>query len=426
MGGILIFLMLITFAVGIPVALALGGATAFSMMIDGGLNMMIIPQRLLTGISVTTLLAIPMFILAGNLMSKGGMSRRLVNFVMSFIGKKTGGLALVAIGACMLFAALSGSGSATAAAIGAIMIPEMVRYKYDDTFAGATVASSAELGIVIPPSAGMILFGVVTGTSVTGLFIAGIIPGLMIGLTLMLVAFNVSKRKGYRGIPDTEELIRPWPAFKQSFFALLMPVIILGGIYGGIFTPTEAAAVSVLYGFIVSVFIYKEIKLEDLKETIKTSVLQSTMVMFIIANASLFGYVMGVERIPEAVANMFVSISDSKIVFLLLVNLLLFALGMIIESTPTILILAPILTPIAISYGIDPIHFGIVMIVNIAVGMVTPPVGLNLYVTCAIGKFSIEKLAPKLVPYLICLVVDVFIISYVPIISTFLPNLLGY
>lgn len=426
MGGVLIALMFITFAIGIPVAFALGGSTLFAMAFASDLSLQMIPQRMVVSIMTTTLLAIPLFVLAGNLMSKGGMSKRIINFAMSLIGRKTGGLAMVAILACMIFAALSGSSSATAAAIGAIMIPEMVKYKYSKSFAGAVVASSAELGAIIPPSSAMIVYGVATGTSVTGLFMAGIVPGIMIGITLMGVAYYFSRKYGFKGIPETEELISPMKALKESFFALLMPIIILGGIYGGIFTPTEAAVVAVVYGFIVGVFVYKEIKLSNIMDIFLTSVRQSTMVLFLISTAMVFGYILGVEKIPHAVAEFFVGLSDSPIVFLLLVNILFFIIGMFMESAPAILILGPILAPIAVQYGIDPIHFGAIVIINLCVGMVTPPVGLNLYVTCAITKLKMEQLAPKLVPFLICLVADVMLITYVPAISTFLPNLLGY
>lgn len=426
MGFILVAILLITFALSVPVALAMGGTAAFTMLIAGDLNLMTIPQKMMTSISVTTLLAIPMFVLAGNLMSQGGMSRRIINFAMSLLGRRTGGLSMVAILACMIFAALSGSSSATAAAIGAIMIPEMVKYKYDKAFAGATIASSAELGVIIPPSNSFIVYGVATSTSVTGLFIAGIVPGIMIGITLIAVAYFVCRKEGFRGIPEDVDLPSPFMALKEAFLALLMPIIILGGIYGGIFTPTEAASVAVLYGFIVGVLVYREINLTSLKEILLSSVRQSTMVMLIIAGAQVFGYMMSVEKIPAAVADFFVGVAGNKFVFILLVNLLLFGIGMLIESAPSILILGPILAPIAVEFGIDPIHFGILFIVNLAVGMVTPPVGLNLYVTCGIAKLKMEQLAPRLIPFLICLVLDVLLISYLPVISTFLPNLLGY
>lgn len=425
MGALLLVFLIGAFVIGVPVALALGGATSFAMFISGDWNLMIIPQRLMLSMTISTLIAIPMFVLAGNLMSKGGMSKRIVDFAMTLVGRRTGGLALVAIAACMFFAALSGSSSATAAAIGSIMIPEMIRRKYDTRFAGASVASSAELGLIIPPSTAMILYGVATGTSVTTMFIGGILPGIMIGLTLMGVAYFISKKEGYKGVTDGEEIMTVWEGLKKSFFALLMPFIILGGIYGGIFTCTEAAAVAVFYGLLCGGLIYRELKLSDLKEILMSTVHQATMVLLIIGNASLFGYILGVMRVPDAVANFFVSVSSNWIVFMLLVNILLFFVGMIFEASPAILILGPILAPIAVSYGIDPIHFGVVMIVNLAVGMVTPPVGLNLYVTCAIAKLKIEELAVRLIPFLVCLILDVFILAFIPQITTFLPSLMG-
>ena len=415
----------ILFCIGVPVAFALGAATTVGLIADGSIPLMVVPQRLFTSVSVSTLMAIPFFILAGNLMAFGGMSKRIVDFAMSCIGRKTGGLAMVTIVAVMFFSALSGSSSATAAAIGIIMIPEMIKYNYDRGFAAGTVAASAELGIIIPPSTGMILFGVATGTSIGTLFIAGIGPGLFIGLSLVAVARFRCRKAGYQGIPKDVRLPAKGTAFRRAFLALLMPIIILGGIYGGVFTATEAAAVAVAYGFFIGFFVYKEIAVKDFREIFINSILATTTVMMIIANASLFGWVLAREQIPNKVANAFINFSDQPLVFLILVNVLLFLVGMIFEASPAILILAPILTPVAALYGIDPVMFGVIMVINLAVGMVTPPVGLNLYVTCSIAELTIEKLSKHVLPYLAILILDVLLISYIPIISLGLPRLLG-
>lgn len=426
MGFYLIIFTVIGLVVGVPVAFALGGAAVLAILIVGDIPLIIIPQQMMTTISGTTLLALPMFILAGNLMSKGGMSRRIVNFAMAFMGEKNGGLSTVTVLSTMIFSALTGSSSATAAAIGTIMIPEMERYKYDKSFSAAIVACSAELGTIIPPSGTMIVYGVATNTSIPAMFMAGIIPGILISITLMLVAYFTGKSKGYLGAPYTkEELPDRFIAFKEAFFALMMPVIVLGGIYGGVFTPVEAAAVAVLYGFVTGVLIYRDINFKVFKEVVFSAAKQTTMILLLISGASVFGYVLGVERIPQAIGMAVGGLTDNPFLFLLLINVILLLAGMIIESSPLMLILGPIFAPIAVSFGIDPIHFAMIFIVNVAVGMVTPPVALNLYVTCNIANLKIEQLVPKILPFFICLVIDVLLISYIPVISTFLPNLLG-
>jgi len=424
MATILLVSLGIFFILNVPIAISLGGASAFALIIDGKTPLILIAQRMFSGLDSFPYMALPFFVLAGNMMAAGGISRRLINFSTTLVGRMQGGLAIVTILACMFFAAISGSSAATAAAIGSIMIPGMVSSKYKINFAAATVASSAELGVIIPPSVPMVLYCVAVGASVGKLFIAGVIPGILIGVSLMLVAHHIAKKEGFLGT-RAYTLKEVWIAFKDSLLAFTMPIIILGGIYGGIFTPTEAAAVVTIYGFIVGAFIYREIKLRDLKSILLESAITAATILLIISTANLFGLIMSRERIPQMIAEVFMALSTNKYVFLLLVNLLLLFIGTMFETSASIIILSPLLYPIAMQFGIDPIHFGIVIIVNLAVGMVTPPVGINLFVTCNLAKIKIEAMAKYLVYYLAVLVLDIFIITYIPQLSLWLPNLLS-
>jgi C4-dicarboxylate transporter DctM subunit len=299
----------------------------------------------------------------------------------------------------------------------------MVKRGYDVGFAGATQAVSGELGVIIPPSIPMILFGISAGVSIGDLFIAGFLPGVLIGLSLILLVWYLAKQKGYRGEEGITWAMRA-KAFKEAFLALLMPVIILGGIYGGFFTPTEAAVVAVVYAFIVGVFVYREVKWKDLVDIFSRSSITTSIIMIIIANAGMFGWILTREQIPQKVAEMFTTFSDSPYVFLILVNILLLFVGMFFETSASIIILAPLLTPVAMALGIDPVHFGMIMIVNLAMGMVTPPVGVNLFVACQIANIKLERLTKALLPFFFVLILDILIITYVPAISTWLPSLL--
>ncbi len=424
MAVILLIGLLVFFLLNVPIAFSLGAASTLALVYQGKVPLTLIAQRMFAAVDSFPLMAIPFFILAGNLMENGGISRRLIRFATCLVGRITGGLALVTVATCMFFAAISGSSAATAAAIGSILIPAMVRRGYNINFASATVASSGELGVIIPPSIPMVLFGVLAEQSIGTIFIAGIMPGILIAGTLTLVAYIISKKHGYVGT-DRATLAETWVAFKDAILALLMPLIILGGIYGGVFTPTEAAVVAVFYGLIVGLFIYRETKISDLKNILASSAITTSVIMIIIANASLFGWIMTRERVPQMIAEFFLSISSDPLVFLLLVNLLLLFIGTMFETSAALIILTPLLFPIAVQLGVHPIHFGMIMIVNLAVGMVTPPLGINLFVTCNIAKIRIEDMARMLVPYLAVLILDIFIITYVPWITLWLPTVLG-
>lgn len=419
---ILLITLILMFIISAPIAIALGVASTLALAFGSDVPIITIIQRMLNSIDLFPLMAIPFFVLAGSLMETGGISKRLINLANAIVGDLKGGLAAVAVITSMFFAAISGSGPATVAAIGSILIPAMVAKGYDKNFASSVQSVSGALGVIIPPSIPIILYGVTAEVSVGQLFLAGIIPGLFIGFTLLIAVLIISRIKGYSGGTKStfkDKLI----ALKEASLALFMPVIILGGIYGGIFTPTEAAVVAVVYAFIVGFFIYKELDLKKLMKILMDSALSTSIIMIIIANAGVFGWLLTRERIPQMIAESFLSLTENPYVFLLLVNILLLAVGMVFETTAAIIILAPILAPIAMMMGIDPIHFGMIMVVNLAIGMVTPPVGVNLFVAAQIGNTTLEKISKAVIPLLIVMIIDVLIISYVPVISTFLPSL---
>lgn len=424
MTALLFISMIVLLIVGVPIAFVLCGSSIIAILSTGDIHNAIVIQRMFSGSGSFTLLAIPFFVLAGSLMSSGGISKRLVNLCNSLFGHISGGLAMVAIITCAFFAAISGSSAATAAAVGTIIIPEMLKYKYDKDFAGATVASSAELGVIIPPSIGLIQYGVATGTSISDLFMAGFLPGIFICLVLCVVAHFLCKKQGFEPSKKAtrQEKIQ---AFKDAILAILMPVIILGGIYSGVFTPTEAAVIAVFYGLIVGVFVYKEIKLSDIPRILTDSAITMSTVLLIMSASTIFGWILTKLQIPQAVAKGFLGISASKYIFLLLVNVLLLFIGMFCEAGAAMVILAPLLAPVAQTLGIDLVHFGIIMMANLAIGMMTPPVGVNLYVVCDTAKVKIEGMFPYLVKYFLALVAGVLIITYVPQLSLLLVNLFG-
>ncbi|AET69714.1 TRAP transporter, DctM subunit [Desulfosporosinus orientis DSM 765] len=408
---------------GLPIAVVLGLTSVIALATATSIPLLVVPQRMFTAVSSFPLMAIPFFMIAGVLMEGGGISRRLINLANKIVGHLTGGLAMVAILTCMFFAAISGSGPATVAAIGGIMIPAMVSAGYDLGFSAAVMAAAGSIGVIIPPSIPMVTYGVVAGASIGSLFLGGLTSGLLVGLALMIPTYYIAKKRGYKGTGKfnfKEVLI----AGKEAFWAILMPVIILGGIYGGIFTPTEAAAVAVVYGFIVGVFVYKELKFTDLGKLLANAAASTSIVMLIIAAASIFGWIMTSERIPDAVAQAFVSFSDSKIVILLLINLLLLIVGCFMETNAAIIILAPIFLPLVVKMGVDPIQFGLIMVVNTAIGMFTPPLGVNLFVACGQSNLSIERISKAIIPYIIAMVAAVLLITYIPAISMYLPNLM--
>jgi len=405
----------------VPIAFSLGLSTVLGVWLHETLSMEIIPQRIFVSLNSFPLMAIPFFILAGNLMGAGGISKRLVNFASSLVGHFTGGLAMVAIVTSMFFASISGSGAATTAAIGSILIPAMVAKGYRIEYAAANQAVSGALGIIIPPSIAMILYGVAAEVSISDLFIAGIIPGLLITFSLLVSAFIIAKHHGYKG-EERQSFPSVFKAFNEAILAILMPIIVLGGIYSGVFTPTEAAVVAVVYSFIVGFVIYREISFQQLVECLKNSAISSAVIMIVIGTAGLFGFFIGINSVPDLIYSTISEFITDKYTFLIVVNIILFIAGMFLDGGAAILILVPLLMGTALNLGIDPVHFGIIMVCNLAIGLVTPPVGIDLFVVSQLTKLSIVKIGRAVIPLVLVFILDVLIITYVPVLSTWLPS----
>ncbi|GLB60242.1 TRAP transporter large permease [Cytobacillus sp. NCCP-133] len=419
MAWLLFGLLLMLFLINVPVAVALGLASMIVLMVQDNVPLMVIVQKMFTSTDSFTLMAVPFFILAGKLMESGGISRRLINFSSTLVGSLHGGLAMVSIVTCMFFAAISGSAAATTAAVGSILIPAMVKRGYDKSFSTAIQAAGGTIGVMIPPSVPLILFGVIAGASIGDLFIAGIIPGVFVGMSLILVAYFISRKRGY-GKEEKSSIKEVALAFRSAILAILMPVIILGGIYGGIFTPTEGSVVAVVYGLIVGLLIYREIKWKDLPEIFISSAITSSVILFIISCASIFGFLLTREQIPAQISEGMLGITSNAIMILIIINVILLIVGTFLETSAAIVIMAPILVPIASAAGMDLVHFGVIMVVNLAIGMITPPVGINLFVASNIAKIRLEHIVRAIMPFIIVLIIDVLILSFMPSISLFL------
>ena len=422
MTAIMLTTMILCFALTISVAVSIGLASIFGIQAANA-NMLISVKEMFSAINKFPLAAIPFFILAGNLMETGGISRRLVEFAKSIVGGVQGGLPMTCVLTCMIFAAVSGSSVATTFAVGAILIPALVKHGYPTGYAAALQATSAELGVIIPPSIPMILYGVSAEVSIGELFVAGIGPGLLISAALMVFVYIYCKIKGW-GKTDGEGRLGFLKATWQAGWALFMPVIILGGIYGGVFTPTEAAAVAVFYALIVGVVVYREINLPKLSLVLRKSVISSAVIMFIIANAGLFAFLITRAGVPDAIGRWLEAVLQSPVLFLLGVNAALFVIGMFIETSAAIIVLAPILAPVAMHFGIDPVHFGMVMVVNLALGMITPPFGVNLFAACTVARISLDRIIPHLIPFVLVIIACLMVVTYVPALSLTLRDLL--
>ena len=413
--------MLLAFMLSISVAVSIGIASIVGAW-QADLNFLAVVKEMFAAINKFPLAAIPFFILAGNLMESGGISTRWVDFAKSIVGGVQGGLGATCVLTCMIFAAVSGSSVATTFAIGAILIPALIKHGYPTNYAAALQATAAELGVIIPPSIPMILYGVSAEVSIGELFISGFGPGLLIGVALMVYVIVYARIKGY-GKGDKEGKLPFLLATRKAVLALFMPVIILGGIYGGVFTPTEASVVAVFYAFIVGVFVYRETRFSDLPRVLKKSVISSAVIMFIIANAGLFSYLITRAGVPDRIAAFLVEILQSPVLFLLGVNAALFVIGMFIETSASIIVLAPILAPVAVHFGIDPVHFGIIMVVNLALGMITPPFGVNLFAACTVARISLDQIIPRLLPFVLVILVCLMAITFMPFISIGLRDL---
>jgi len=419
----LFVLLMVLMALGMPVAVALGLSSLLTIMLFAQDSLASLALKLYETSEHYTLLAIPFFILGGAFMTTGGVAKRMIRFANACIGHLRGGLAMASVMACMLFAAVSGSSPATVVAVGSIVIAGMVKAGYPQPFAAGVICNAGTLGILIPPSIVMVVYGAATETSVGKLFMAGVIPGIMLGLMLMVAIYLRARHIKLQPQPKASlgEVLR---SGRDSMWGLLLIVIILGGIYGGIFTPTEAAAVAAVYAFVIAVFVYRDIGMRQVPKVLLDAGKVTVMLMFIVANALLFAHVLTTERIPQQIAETIIGWGMEGWQFLIVVNVLLLVAGMFMEPTGIILIMAPILFPIATQLGIDPVHLGIIMVVNLEIGMVTPPIGLNLFVTSGITGMSITQTARAALPWTMVLLLFLIIVTYVPAITLWLPGLL--
>jgi len=421
---IIVFFLLIL--AGTPIAFALGiTATLSFLKMQAPVLMMLVPQNFYSGIDMFALMAMPFFMLAGDIMNRIKITHRLVKLANVLVGHIRGGLAHVNILVSIFFAGLTGAAVSDTAALGTMLIPAMVEDGYDRDFSAAITAASSIIGPIIPPSIIMVIYGSLMNVSIAGLFAAGIVPGIMVGLALMLSAAYISKKRDYPIGERKPKLKEVGIAFKEAIIPLLMPIIILGGILSGIFTPTEAAAVAVLYALLIGFFVFKNLHLKDIPELLYEMVKNSGSVFIILSAAAILGWILANEQIPELVGSLILSISQNKYIVLLIINLLLIILGMFMDMTAALIILGPILHPLAVSVGIHPLHFGIIMVVNLNIALMTPPLGACLFVACGISKLSLGEISKEIFPFILIEFAVLLLISYVPAISMFVPKLLG-
>lgn len=424
MSGLVFVFLFLFLLLGSPIAIGLALASIVGILV-AHVPLTVVAQRMFVSIDSFPLLAIPFFMLAGELMIEGGAAQRLTNFAYAIVGRMKGGLAQVSTLSAMMFAGISGSGAADTAAVGKAMIPAMQLKGYDRGFAASTVASAGALGIVIPPSIPMIIYGVTTGASIGALFMAGVIPGILMGFSIMLLNYWISKKRGYGSALKRITWVERGKALRDGLWALLLPVIIIGGIKGGYFTPTESAAVASLYAFLIGMFVYRELKWKHLPQIFIRAALTTAMVVFIIAAANLFGWILTYDQLPRSLANTILHISTNPYVILLLINIVLFIAGCFLNASAAITILAPMFLPMTTAAGIDPVFFGVVMVINLAVGMITPPVGLDLFIVQGIAEIPFVELIRSIIPFIVVLVVDLLLITYIEPISMWLPRMLG-
>ena len=421
---ILFSILIVTIALSIPIGITLGLSTCIAMLITSDIPMIMLAQKSVTGLDSFPLLAIPFFILAGALMCNGGISRRLVALAESLVGYIVGGLAMVTVLACMFFAAISGSGPATVSAIGSFMIPSMKERKYDAGFAAAITAAAGTIGVIIPPSIPFVIYCVVAQCSIGDMFIAGIIPGIIIGIALMLVCYITARKRNYKTMTDRPRFSEVSKAFKDSFWALLVPIIILGGIYGGIFTPTEAAVVAVVYSVIIGKFVYRELDMKSLYDCLKSTGLINGATSFLIGLSMAFASYLAMAQIPAKMAAWLTAFVDSPFLLLMIINVFLLIIGCFVDNIAAVIILTPILLPVVKMIGIDPIHFGLIITVNLACGFISPPYGINLFVASAISGESIESISREIIPAFVAMVGCLLLFTYFPLFSMGLLQLM--
>ena len=422
--AIIFILLLVLMLTGMPISISLGLTVLTFLFTMTEVPIESVALKLFTGIEKFEIMAIPFFILAGNFLTHGGVARRMINFATSMVGHWHGGLGLGGVVACALFAAVSGSSPATVVAIGAILLPAMVKQGFPNKFGAGVITTSGALGILIPPSIVMVMYSVSTNTSVGALFMAGVVPGILLAAFLGFTTWNRARKFGYPRLPKATWAQRA-KAFKDSAWGLFLIVVVMGGIYTCIFTPTEAAAMSAVYAFFVAVFVYKDLGMKDVPKVLLNSANMSAMLLYIITNAVLFSFLLTHENIPQEMADFMIGTGVGMIGFLIMANILMLIAGNFMEPSSIVLILAPILFPIAIKLGIDPVHFGIIMVVNMEVGMCHPPVGLNLYVASGITKMGITELTVAVWPWLLSMLVFLVLVTYWPAMSLWLPRTLG-
>ena len=424
MAALLLFIFLFgLLLVGVPIAVALGLSTTAVILLFTDQPTLVIAQQMFTSLDKFALMAIPLFVLAGNFLSRGGAAARIIRFARSVVGHLPGGLPMSAIFACVIFAAVSGSSPATVAAIGSIMMGAIKEDGYSDAFSIGSIVCSGSLGILIPPSIILIVYGVTVDQSIGKLFMAGVVPGVFLGLGLMAVTYVAAVKSGFKK-KQRASLEEIWIAFKDAIWGLLVVIIIIGGIYGGFFTPTEAAAVSAVYGFFVAMFVYRDLHWNQIPEVIKASAATAAMIMFIIANAMVFAYLLTIQQIPQHLSAWIIGLHLNKYLFLIFINLLLLLAGNFMEPSSLIMIIIPLIYPVATALGIDPIHLGVIVTVNMEIGMLTPPVGLNLFVASGISGQGLGNVVRASMPWFFALLVGLLILTYTPAISLWLPRLM--
>ncbi len=425
LAAVLFILFAVLLLIGAPIAVCLGASSVVTMIVQGGEKpletvMSSLPMIVSASTSKFVLLAIPFFILAGNIMEKAGISEKLIKLAEAFVGHRKGGIAIVCVVVACFFAAISGSGPATVAALGVILVPAMIKSGYSPAFSAALMAASGAIGVVIPPSITFVVYGSIADTSIGDLFISGVLPGILMGTAFCIAALLIGRKVNLKTLPRAAGKER-WNAFKDAFWGLMMPVIILGGIYGGIFTPTESAAVSAVYGLAVGIFIYRKIGLKEFWDILLDTVSTTATIMFITAAASLFAYVLTRARLDVAISSALESATGgSTVIFFIIVNIILLIAGCFLDSTSALYIFTPLFVPVAQALGVNPIHLGTVMIVNLAIGLFTPPVGVNLYVACNVGGVDLKQISKAIIPLLLASLIVLLLVTYIPGISLLL------
>ena len=432
MSLLLVLLFLALILLGVPIAFALLISPTISLGVEPIVSLQVLVQQMFRGVDSFTYLAVPFFVLSGMLMQKGGISKRLIDFSAVLLRKLTGGLAMVVAFASMIFAAITGSGPATTASIGGAVMPDLIAHGYEKKWTVALMAVTGIIGPIIPPSITMVIYGAMTNTSIGAMFLGGIIPGILIGVSLMIMCYFHAKKRGLKPQADpsgdaSSSKGELWKTFKDAIWAFFMPVVMLGGILSGLFTPTEAGVISVVYAIIISMFVYRSIKLKDLVPILKTSVITTATIMVIIANANAFAWLLSAWRGAEQFMGALFSITNSNIIILLLMNLLLLILGCFIDTTTAMIMTVPTLLPIATRIGMDPLHFGLMVCINLVIGMATPPLGITLFTACSIGKVSISEVAKPILPMLGVVLIVLLLVVFIPDVSLLLPRLMmGY